>query len=95
MITIINIYIYTFLVKYLYKCFKNILGFLCRFRHLYVFIETFDQWCSLVFCSEYTVIFFLPSLKLIRTRAAAHNHTTLTKQGSMLTLIFRSTYAAN
>ncbi len=50
-----------------------------------------DQWCSLVFCSEYTVIFFLPSL--IRTRAASH--TTLAKQGSTLTTIFRSTCAAN
>ncbi len=50
------------------------------------------QWCSLVFCSEYTVIFFLPSL--IRTRAASHT-TTLAKQGSTLTTIFRSTCAAN
>ncbi len=52
------------------------------------------QWCSLVFCSEYTVIFFLPSLILIRTRAASHT-TTLAKQGSTLTIIFRSTCAAN
>ncbi len=32
------------------------------------------QWCSLVFCSEYTVIFFLPSLILTRSRAASHKH---------------------
>jgi len=60
------------------------------------FTTDYIQWCSLVFCSEYTVIFFffLPSLILIRTRAASHT-TTLAKQGSTLTIIFRSTCAAN
>ncbi len=30
-----------------------------------------NQWCSLVFCSEYTVIYFF---LLTRTRAASHKH---------------------
>ncbi len=51
-----------------------------------------NQWCSLVFCSEYTVIIFsyspVQEQPLIST-------ITLTKQGSTLTLIFRSTCAAN
>ncbi len=40
----------------------------------YLYIP-YTQWCSLVFCSEYTVIFFfLPSLILTHTRAASHKH---------------------
>ncbi len=38
----------------------------------------FTQWCSLAFCSEYTVLFSPPSLIRTHPRATPHGTTTLT-----------------
>ncbi len=52
-----------------------------------------NQRCSLIFRSEYTVIFSFPaSYSPVPEQPST---TTLTKQGSMLTFIFRSSCAAN
>ncbi len=58
-------------------------------------VFTLKQWCSLVFCSEYTVIFSVPVLYSPVPEQPLISTTTLTKQGSTLTFIFRSTCAAN
>ncbi len=39
---------------------------------------THTQWCSLAFCSEYTVLFSPPSLIRTHPRATPHGTTTLT-----------------
>ncbi len=53
------------------------------------------QWCSLVFCSEYTVIFFPVPASYAPVPEQPLISTTLTKQGSTLAFIFRSTCAAD
>ncbi len=41
-------------------------------------VHVFMQWCSLAFCSEYTVLFSPPSLIRTHPRATPHGTTTLT-----------------
>ncbi len=55
----------------------------------------YSQWCSLVFCSEYTVNFSYPVSYSPVPEQPLISTSTLTKQGSTLTFIFRSSCAAN
>ncbi len=58
-------------------------------------IQPKHQWCGLVFCSEYTVILSFPASYSPVPEQPLVSTTTLTKQGSTLTCIFRSACAAN